>query len=462
MATKADVAIIGGGPGGYLAALRASQLGAKTVLIEKNKLGGVCLNEGCIPTKALLHTANVLKTVREAGTFGVKVGKPALDWAAAQARKQSVVDRLNSGVKLLLNRAGVEVIKGHARFLSPSSLEVEGAGRIEAEKFIVATGSSPITLPIPGMDDPNVIDSSGALALEELPESILIIGGGYIGAEFASLFNALGVKVYVVEMLPRILPGIERDLSQALEKVFTKQGIKVHTGAKVTALEKSAAGLVAKVSADAGERKIEVEKILYAVGRRPNVEEAGLEQAGVRYDRKAGIHVDERMRTNVPHIYAVGDVVGKIMLAHVAFREGVVAAENALGLESRMSYKAVPSCIFTDPEIASVGMSEEEAREKVSEVRTGSFPFSANGKALIEGNSEGFVKVVSEARYGEILGLHVIGPHASDLILEGSLALTGEATIAEIEHTIHPHPTLGEAIAEAVLDVEKRALHLPK
>ena len=462
MANKADVAIIGGGPGGYVAALRAAQLGAKTVLIEKNKVGGVCLNEGCIPTKALLHTASVMKTVREARTFGVKVGKPRLDWATAQARKQKVVDQLVGGVQMLLERAGVEVIKGQARFTSPYALEVDSAGPVEGEKFIIATGSSSITLPIPGLEGPDVLDSSGALALAELPQSILVIGGGAIGVEFASLFNALGVKVCLVEMLSRLLPGLDHDLGGALEWIFSERGIEVHTSAKVTAVEKSTAGLVAKVATADGEREIETQKILSAAGRRPNVEELGLEAAGVRYDRKGAIAVDERMCTNVPHIYAAGDVLGKAMLAHVAFHEGKVAAENALGRESHMSYKAVPNCIFTDPEIASVGLSEEEARQKGYEVRVGRFPFNGNGKALIEGHAEGFVKVVSEARYGEILGLHVVGPHASDLILEGGLALTLEATVAEIEHTIHPHPTLGEAIAEAVLDVEKRPLHLPQ
>ncbi len=466
MARKADVAVIGGGMGGYVAALRAEQLGAKVILMEKEKIGGVCLNWGCIPTKALLYSAEVLSTAREAATFGVMVGEPRLDWAAVQAHKQKVVDRLVRGVNLLLERAGIEVLKGHARFLSPRLIEVDlgdGKEQIEARNTIVASGSSPISLPIPSLDHPNVLDSTGALSLAELPESLLIIGGGAIGVEFATLFSALGVKVTIVEMLSRLVPTADHDIGGALERAFKRRRIQFHTEAQVTGVEATADGkLAATVATRDGEQKFEVEKILLAVGRRPNVEDLGLEAAGVHYDRKKGIAVDEGMRTNVPGVYAVGDVVGGAMLAHLASKEGVVAAENAMGGESRMNYKAVPNCIFSDPEAASVGLSEEEARDKGYDLKIGRFPFSANGKALIQGRSDGFVKVVAEAQYGEMLGLHVVGPHASDLILEGGLALNMEATLEEIEATIHAHPTLGEAIAEAALDAQGRVIHMPK
>ncbi len=462
---KADVAVIGGGPGGYVAALRAEQLGAKVILIEKDKIGGVCLNWGCIPTKALLHSAEVLKTVQEAATFGVVAGEPRLDWAAAQARKQEVVDQLVGGVKMLLERAGVVVLEGAARFLSPRLIEVELDARkeqVEARNVIVATGSLPIELPIPGLNQPGVLDSTKALSLDELPESILIIGGGAIGVEFASLFNTLGVKVIVVEMLSRLVPTADHHLGGALEWVLNERGVEIYTEAQVTAIDGVSGKLASTVAAKDGEQEIETEKVLLAVGRRPNVENLGLEAAGVRYDKRKGIAVDEGMRTNVPGLYAIGDVVGGAMLAHVASKEGVVAAENALGLDSHMDYKVVPNCIFSDPEAASVGLSEEEAQAQGYQVKIGRFPFNGNGKALIQGQPEGFVKVVAEAQYGEILGLHVVGPHASDLILEGGLALTMEATLDEIEATIHAHPTLGEALAEAVLNAEGRAIHLPK
>ncbi len=462
---KADVAVIGGGPGGYVTALRAEQLGAQVILIEKDRVGGVCLNWGCIPTKALLHSAEVLKTVREAATYGVMAGEPRLDWAAAQARKQEVVDQLVRGVEMLLERAGIVVLKGQARFLSPRTIEVElddRKERLEARNVIAATGSVPIELPIPGLHQPGVIDSSGALSLDELPDSLLIIGGGAIGVEFASLFNALGVKVVVVEMLSRLVPTADHHLGGALEWALNERGVAIYTEAQVTAIEDAGGKLVSTVAASDGEQKIETEKVLLAVGRRPNVENLGLEAAGVRYDKRKGIAVDDGMRTNVPGLYAIGDVVGGAMLAHVASKEGVVAAENALGLDSHMDYKVVPNCIFSDPEAASVGLSEEEAQTQGYQVKIGRFPFNGNGKALIQGQPEGFVKVVAEAQYGEILGLHVVGAHASDLILEGGLALTMEATLDEIEATIHAHPTLGEALAEAVLNAEGRAIHLPK
>lgn len=462
---KADVAVIGGGPGGYVAALRAEQLGAKVILIEKDRIGGICLNWGCIPTKALLHSAEVLKTAQEAATFGVVVGEPRLDWATAQARKQEVVDQLVGGVKMLLDRAGIEVLKGQARFLSPHLLEVDLADRkerLEARNVIVAPGSLPIELPIPGLNQPGVLDSTGALSLDELPESILTIGGGAIGVEFASLFNTLGVKVIIVEMLSRLVPTADHHIGGALEWVLDERGVEIYTEAQVTAIEGAAGKLVSTVATKDGEQKIETEKVLLAVGRRPNVENLGLEAAGIRYDKRKGIAVDKNMRTNVPGLYAIGDVVGGAMLAHVASKEGVVAAEDALGLDSHMDYRVVPNCIFSDPEAASVGLSEEEALAQGYQVKIGRFPFNGNGKALIQGQPQGFVKVVAEAQYGEILGLHVVGAHASDLILEGGLALTMEATLDEIEATIHAHPTLGEALAEAVLNAKGRAIHLPK
>ena len=459
-----DLVVIGGGPGGYVAALRAAQLGARVALVEADRLGGVCLNVGCIPTKALLASAEVYHTVARAAEFGVRCGTPELDWPAMQARKQQVVAKMVGGVRMLLERAGVTVLSGRARFLGADRVAVSGpAGEqvLSATRFIIASGSSPLRLPIPGADMPGVLDSTGALSLESLPESVLVVGGGAVGLEFATLFATLGVRVTVVEMLPRLAPLMDRDVGEALRTALAVQRVRVYVNTRIEAIEAGERGLVARLQGPQGELTVESEKVLLAAGRRPNVEGLGLEAAGVAFDRK-GIRVDDRMATGVVGIYAIGDVVGGSMLAHVAMHQGVVAAENALGHEARMRYNAVPSCIFARPEAASVGLTEEAAREQGYDVRVGRFPFNGNGKAVAQGEIEGFVKVVAEARYGAVLGLHIVGPHASDLILEGALGLTLETTLDEIVATIHAHPTLGETVAEASLAALGRALHLPK
>lgn len=465
MNTASDLIVIGGGPGGYVAALRAAQLGARVALVEAGEIGGVCLNVGCIPTKALLWSAEVYHLVAQAARFGVRASPPEADWPAMQARKAEVVGKLVGGVRMLLERAGVQVIPGRARFSGPGVLTVEGAegaATLSAPRIIIATGSSPLPLPIPGSDLPGVLDSTGALALEALPESLLVVGGGAVGLEFATLFATLGVRVTVVEMLPRLAPLADADVGEALRMALLLQGAKVHVNTRIVALEAASEGtLRARLAGAEGETSVVAEKVLLAAGRRPNVEGLGLEAAGVRYDRK-GIQVDERMATSAPGIYAVGDVVGGTMLAHAAMHQGVVAAENALGHPARMRYNAVPSCIFARPEAASVGLTEQAARDQGYDVRIGRFPFNGNGKAIAQGEVEGFVKVVAEARYGALLGLHIVGPHASDLVLEGALGLTLETTLDEIAATIHPHPSLGEAVAEAGLAALGRALHLPK
>ncbi|MCL6430146.1 MAG: dihydrolipoyl dehydrogenase [Anaerolineae bacterium] len=459
-----DLVVIGGGPGGYVAALRAAQLGARVTLVEADRLGGVCLNVGCIPTKALLASAGVYHTVARAAEFGVRCNAPEVDWAAMQARKEQVVAKMVGGVRMLLERAGVTVLPGRARFLGADRLAVSGpAGEqmLSGGRFIIATGSAPLRLPIPGADLPGVLDSTGALSLETLPESLLVVGGGAVGLEFATLFATLGVRVTLVEMLPRLAPLMDRDVGEALRTALAVQRVKVYVNTRIEAIEAGDRGLVARLQGAQEGLAVEAEKVLLAAGRRPNVEGLGLEEAGVAFDRK-GIRVDDRMATSVAGIYAIGDVVGGSMLAHVAMHQGVVAAENALGHEAHMRYNAVPSCIFTRPEAASVGLSEEAAREQGYDVRVGRFPFNGNGKAVAQGEIEGFVKVVAEARYGAVLGMHVVGPHASDLILEGALGLTLETTLDEIAATIHAHPTLGEAVAEAGLAALGRALHLPK
>jgi len=462
--TSTKIAIIGAGPGGYVAALRARQLGAQVTLIEKEKVGGVCLNWGCVPTKTLLRSAEVLELARTASKFGVQVSGVTLDWPAVLARKDQVVKQLVGGVEVLLKKAGVETIKGEAHFRTPNTLAVKADDseiEVRADQIIIAAGSSAVKLPIPGLDLPQAIGSDGALALPALPRRLLVIGGGAIGVEFASLFRSCGVEVTLVEVLPRLIPLADADIGAGLAWSLGDKGIKIHTSSKVTKVVPAAGDAVTcHVEGPNGAFQVEVDRVLVAVGRRPNVDGLRLDAVGVRFSPK-GIVVDEHMRTSVPGIYAIGDAVGGMMLAHVASHQGIVAAENAAGEHSVMSYKAVPACIFSAPEAAMVGMSEEQARAAGYQVRVGKFALVNNGKALAAGDTDGFVKIVAEEKHDEILGVHIVGPHASDLILEGTLALNLEATIAELEMTIHPHPTLGESIPEAALAALGRALALP-
>jgi dihydrolipoamide dehydrogenase len=463
MVDRADIAIIGGGPGGYVAALRAAQLGAGVVLVEEKHIGGVCLNVGCIPTKALLRSAEVYETLQRAHDFGVRVdGTITIDWPAMQKRKAQAVSRLTGGVASLLRRAKVAVFEGRGRLLGAHVVEVtgkEGTQRIEADKVIIATGSRPIRLPLPGFDAPGVLDSTAALALEELPRRLLIVGGGVIGAEFAAMFAGLGIKVTIVEMLDRMLPMMDAEVGQEIEKALKRRDVDMYLNSQATGAIQSSDGFRVSATTPEGNQNFDVDKVLVSVGRRANMEDLGLEPLGVETTR-SGIVVNERMETNIPNVYAIGDVTGKWWLAHVASKEGVVAAENACGHPARMDYKSVPSCVFTHPEVASVGLTETQAIEQGYDVLVGRFPFRANGRALSYGEYEGFVKVVSENKYGEILGVHIVGPHASDLVVEGTLALSMEATVDEIEYTIHAHPTFGEAVDEAVLATRDRALHI--
>ena len=463
MSVRADLAIIGAGPGGYVAALRAAQLGAKVVCIEKEWVGGVCLNEGCIPTKALLRSAEVFALVNHAASFGVEVGEAKVNWTAVQERKDKVVRQMVGGVNKLLERAGVQVIMGKATFMRPDTLSVTNAAGEEyvvADNIVIATGSRTMQVPIPGLDGPNVIDHAGVLAMKQLPASLCIIGGGAIGLEFACLLNDFGVKITVVEMLPRLAPLMDASIGDGLAWSLGNRGVEIMTNTKVTAVKTGASGCTILVTAPDGDHQIEAEKVLSAIGRAPNIEGIGLDVLGLKPSRK-GIAVDDRMRTAIPHVYAIGDVAAEgPMLAHVAMHQGVVAVEDALGHPARMDYRAVPSCIYTSPEAASVGLTEEQAKAQGYEVMVGMFALPNNGKAVAMGETDGFVKIVAEAKHKAILGMHVVGPHASDLVLEGTLAIELEATLDEIEHTIHPHPALGEAVHESALAAMGRALHL--
>ncbi len=460
-----DVVIIGGGPGGYVAAIKAAHLGLKAVLIEKDKLGGVCLNRGCIPTKALVSTAELLNNLQRAGEFGIQVKDYSFDFPAIMKRKDMITRRLSSGVEQLMKTNQVRVIRGEGQIIEPGTVEVTDiAGQkevIKAKNIIIATGSKVMKLPIPGIDSEGVITSDEALSLSELPSRMLIIGGGVVGIEFAGIFKALGVEVAVVEMLPRILLPIDEEISRQLTQLLKRKGIEILTDCKVKEIKKNNRNLEVLVSTNNGEKKLETEKVLLAAGRVPELGNIDVQGLGIELD-KGAIKVDEKMRTNIPGIYAVGDVVGKIMLAHVASREGIVAVENISGKEVLMDYKVVPNCVFSMPEVASVGLTEEEARKENDNIKVSKFPFMANGKALGMGETEGMVKIIADSNTLELLGVHILGAHASDLIAEGTLALSMEATAFEIVNTIHAHPTLAEAIAEAAEGVTGKPIHLTR
>jgi len=463
--SEIDVVIIGGGPGGYVAAIKAAHLGLKAVLVEKDKLGGVCLNRGCIPTKALVSTAELLNHLQRAGEFGIQVKDYSFDFLAVMKRKDLITRRLSSGVGQLMKANQVRVIRGEGQIVEPGKVEVtDSAGEkevIKTKNIIIATGSKVMRLPLPGMDSEGVITSDEALSLSELPSRILIVGGGVVGIEFAGIFKALGVEVTVVEMLPRILLPIDEEIARRLTQLLKRKGIEILTDCKVKEIKKVNQNLEVLVSTVDEEKKLKTEKVLSAAGRVPELGNIDVQRLGIELDRKA-IKVDEKMRTNIPGIYAVGDVTGKIMLAHVASREGIVAVENIAGKDSLMDYKVVPNCVFSMPEVASVGLTEEEARKENNNIKVSKFPFMANGKALGMGETEGMVKIIADADTSELLGVHILGAHASDLIAEGTLALSMEATAFEIINTIHAHPTLAEAIAEAAEGIAGKPIHLAR
>jgi len=463
--SEIDVVIIGGGPGGYVAAIKAAHLGLKALLVEKDKLGGVCLNWGCIPTKALVSTAELLNHLQRAGEFGIQVKDYSFDFPAIMKRKDLITQRLSSGVGQLMKANQVRVVKGEGQIIEPGKVEItDSAGQkevIKAKNIIIATGSSVMSLPIPGINSDGVITSNEALSLSELPSRMLIIGGGVVGIEFAGIFRALGVEVTVVEMLPRILLPIDEEITRRLTQLLKGKGIEILTDSKVKEIKKNHQNLEVLISTTDGEKIIETEKVLLAAGRVPELGNIDVQRLGIELNGKA-IKVDEKMRTNIPGIYAVGDVVGKIMLAHVASREGIVAVENISGKEVLMNYKVVPNCVFSMPEVASVGLTEEEARKENDNIKVSKFPFLANGKALGMGETEGMVKIIADGDTFELLGVHILGTHASDLIAEGTLALSMEATAFEIVNTIHAHPTLAEAVAEAAEGVLGKPIHLAK
>jgi dihydrolipoamide dehydrogenase len=456
-----DIAIIGGGPGGYVAAIYAGKKKAKVCLIERDELGGTCLNRGCIPTKALIHSASIVNEIKQAKRFGIITRDVQIDWNTIQKNKETIVKTLTKGVENLLKANGVKTYKGTAKLLDKNTIEITyQTGQketITAQKIILATGSSPVIIPIPGYDLPGVITSDEALSLEELPESILIIGGGVIGIELGYIYNTLGVDITIVEMLPQILPRQDEEIQKELRKILERQGIKIYTNSKVKAIEKTEDKLITTFETQEGVKQITTDRVLMAAGRKPNTEAVKDLNLDIQ---KTGITVDEYLRTNIQNIYAIGDATGKSMLAHVASHQGITAAKNALGQNKKMDYKVIPGCIYTSPEVASVGLTEEEARQKYKDnIKIGRFPFIASGKALTLGERQGFVKIISDSKYNEILGIHILGPNATELAAEAALAIKLECTAEELADTIHAHPTLSEAVMEASFDLLGEPIH---
>lgn len=461
-----DLLIIGGGPGGYVAAIRASQLGAKVTIIEEDKVGGTCLNRGCIATKALYKNAEVLNTIKKSDEFGISIASYSLDMTKVQNRKNEVSDNLRGGIEQLLKGFNIEVIYGKASFVDENKIEYtanEGIkNTITANKIIIATGSSVQKLPIEGIDLPNVITSNEALNLDYVPNDIVIIGGGVIGIEFAGIFASFGANVTVVEYAPRILPMLDEEMVKRLTMYLKKKGIKINAGVGVKKVEQLNDKL--KIIADNKGNNVEyaADLVLVATGRTINTDGLGLENINIEYDRK-GIKVNEFFETSVKNVYAIGDVIGGQMLAHVASDEGKVAVENMYGINSRINYDCVPACVFTFPELSSVGLTEEEAKKREIDYSVGKFNFAANCKAQTISEGDGLVKVLADNTNNKIIGVHILGPSASDLIHEGALAIENGLTIEDIRKTIHAHPTLSEAFQEASLATLGEAIHaLPR
>lgn len=461
-----DVVVIGAGPGGYVCAIRAAQLGKKTAVVEKQFLGGICLNVGCIPSKALLKNAELAHTLRERGDeFGFTVEGLKLNYPAAVKRSRKVSDRLVRGVTFLMKKNGIDVHMGTARFKDVHTLEVtsEDGGRAElkTKDVVIATGASAMMIPGIEADGERVLTFWEAILQEKLPKSVVVVGAGAVGLEFATIWNGYGVEVTIVEMLPRLAPLEDEEVSKELAKEFTKRGIKVMTGTRVEGVETLKTKVKIKVSGSDGEQTLDAEQALIAIGFRPNTQGLGLEAVGVALGEKGAVAVDERLATNVPGVWAIGDVTGKLMLAHVASAMGIVCAENIAGVETvTLDYHMMPRATFSQPQIASFGLTEAQASEAGYEVKVGRFPFQANGKALGLGDYTGWVKLITDARYGEILGAHMIGPEVTELLPELTIAQMMELTPAEIARNVHAHPTLSEALMEVAHDAEGHSINI--
>jgi dihydrolipoamide dehydrogenase len=459
-----DLVVIGGGPAGYVGAIRASQLGLRTALVERDKLGGACVHVGCIPTKSLLHTAELLQEMRNAAEVGILAEGVRLDYPRAQARKDKVVSINHRGVEYLLRKHGITVVPGQARVLAPNRVQVTAPGGatmdLETRHILLATGSEPRSLPGVAIDNVRILDSTGALRLPAVPGSVAILGAGAVGTEFASIFAAFGSTVTLVEMMPSILPLEDEEVAGVLAKSLQRRGVTVRTGTSVAAVTPHGEASV-RVTVQSGgtEEAIDADCVLVAVGRAPTTEGLGLEEIGIQVGR-SGIVVNDRMQTSVPSIYAAGDVIGGLLLAHVAYAEATVAVETIAGqAPAPLAPHLMPRATYSIPQVASVGLTEQQAREEGYEVSIGRFSFMANGRAAIIGQREGLVKIVCDSGPGEILGVHLVGPQVTELLPEGVLAKSLEATVLELSQAVHAHPTLSEAMREAALAALGRALH---
>jgi dihydrolipoamide dehydrogenase len=458
-----DLIIIGSGPGGYVAGVRAGQLGMKAAVVERDpKFGGTCLLRGCIPTKALLYTASVLDEIRESADLGIQVAEPSLDIVKAQERKQKVVDSNSKGVEFLFKKNKVTGIHGFGRVTGPHEVEVEGPDGKKtygARNIMIATGSVPRDIPIAPTDGERILNSDHILELKQVPKSLVVLGAGAVGTEFASIYTSFGSKVTLIEMLPRVLPIEDEEVSAELARALRKRKIDVLTGTKMLSVEKTDGGVRLKLEGGKVDA-VEAEMLLVAIGRKPVTENIGLEALGIELDR-GYVKVNPHMQTAVPHIYAIGDVINTPWLAHVASAEGILAVEHMAGLPVRaINYDRVPSCTYCEPEVASVGLTEAKAKERGYDVQVGKFPFTALGKAKVIGKTGGFVKVVRDKKYDEVLGVHIIGAHATDLIAEACVALQMEGTDEELFRTMHAHPTMSEAVMEAAHAAHGQAIHI--
>jgi dihydrolipoamide dehydrogenase len=461
-----DVLVIGAGPGGYVAAIRAAQLGQKTAIVDKQWLGGVCLNVGCIPSKALLKNAEIAHTLRERGKeFGFSFENLQLDYGAAVKRSRQVSDRLVKGVGFLMKKNKIDVYMGTAHLPAPGTVTVTdatgNAQTLSAKHIIVATGASAAVPAAWKVDGKRVITYHEAILQETLPKSVVIIGAGAIGMEFATIWNAYGVDVTIVEMLPHVLPLEDEEAAVEVAKAFAKRGVKILAGHKVEAVEATGEGVRVTVSAGSETKVLEAEQALVAIGFRPNSQGLGLEELGVKINERGFVEIDERMATNVPGIWAIGDVTGKLMLAHVGSAMGIVCAENIAGHETvKLDYEMMPRATYCSPQVASFGLTEAQARERGYQVKVGRFPFQANGKALGLGDYAGWVKLVVDEKYGELLGATLVGPEVTELLPELTLARMMELTPAEIARNVHAHPTLSEVLMEAAHAAEGSAIHI--
>ena len=461
MDSNYDVVLIGSGPGGYVAAIRAAQLGLKTAVIEREALGGVCLNWGCIPSKALLKNAEVVSYFNRADEFGLKMENFSADFSVAMDRSRKVVDRNTKGVAFLLDKNKVDHIQGSGKVVGVGKVEVSPDGNvIESKNIVISTGARPRSIaPLP-IDGEKIITSRESITLSDLPKSIIIVGGGAIGVEFAYIYRMYGVDVTIVEMLPRLVPNEDEDISAQLDRSFKRENINVMTGAGVIGSDTSGSGVKVTVDKDGTQEVLECDKVLVAIGVQPNVEDLGLETIGIASDR-SGIIVDDRMATNVPGIYAIGDVNGKMPLAHVASAQALVAVEDIAGLETQaLDYAYMPRATYCHPQIASFGLTETQAREQGKDINVGTFNVQANGKAAALGENSGLVKLVVDAKYGEILGGHMIGPEVTELLGELSMTRILEGTVLELGWAVHSHPSLSEMLKEAALGAQGRTIHM--